>query len=27
VVRVRTGESYVGPLLAFFRRRERLQVR
>ncbi len=27
VVRVRTGESYVGPLLAFFRRRERLQLR
>ena len=25
VVRVRTGEGYVGPLLAFFRRRERLQ--
>jgi uncharacterized protein (DUF58 family) len=27
IVRVRTGESYVGPLLAFFRRRERLHLR
>lgn len=27
IIRLRTGESYVGPLLAFFRRRERLRSR
>jgi uncharacterized protein (DUF58 family) len=27
IVQVRTGESYVGPLLSFFRRRERLHLR
>jgi uncharacterized protein (DUF58 family) len=27
VIRLHTGESYVGPLLAFFRRRERLHPR
>ena len=26
-IRVRTDEPFVGPLLAFFRRRERKQVR